>query len=61
MKKKYIQACNIGGSMYGKARSENEKVSPDHRSISKQDLRRVYNKLYKDQVTALYNAINKSK
>ena len=61
MKKKYIQSCDIGGSMYGKKRGSNKKVSPNHRSVTKQDLRRVYNKLYKDQVTALYNAINNSK
>jgi len=59
--KKYIQACDIGGSIYGKKSSTGKKVSPNHRSVGKNDIRRVYNKFYKDQVTALYNAINKDK
>ena len=60
-KKKHIQACVIGGSIYGKKSSIGKKVSPIHRSIGKEDLRRVYNKFYKDQATALYNAINGDK
>ncbi len=59
MKKKHIQACDLSGSIYGKKRTTRKKVSPNHRSVSKKDLTRVYNKLYKDQVTALYRAIHK--
>ena len=61
MKKKYIQSCEFGGSIYGKKRTTGKKVSPNHRSVSKKDLVRVYNKFYKDQVAALYKAIEKGR
>jgi hypothetical protein len=58
-KKKYIQACEIGGSIYGKRRACGKKVSPLHRGVSSTNLREVYDKFYRDQVAALYRAIQK--
>lgn len=58
MKKRFIQACEVGGSIYGK-KGAGKKVSPIHKDVSKKDLINVYNKFYKNQVTALYEAIQK--
>ncbi len=58
-KKRFIQACEIGGSIYGKKRSRGKKVSPLHRSVNNGSLREVYDRFYKDQVAALYRAIQK--
>jgi len=61
MKKRHIQACELTGSIYGKKRSYDKKVSPNHKSVGKQELLQVYNKFYKDQVAALYRAIHHGK
>ena len=58
MKKKHIQACDLDGSIYGKKRLYKKKVSPNHKSMNKKDLMKVYNKFYRDQVSALYKAIH---
>lgn len=59
MKKKYIQACEITGSIYGKKRAIGKRVSPNHMSVNREELAKVYNKFYKDQVTALYRALHR--
>ena len=58
-KKKYIQACEIGGSMYGK-RKPSKRLNANRKGVRKEDLASVYNKFFKDQVAALYKAINNS-
>jgi len=58
MKKKNIHPVELGSSIYGKKRSTSKKVSPIHKSVSKKDLIKVYNKFYKSQVNALYRAIH---
>ncbi|MEA3489759.1 MAG: hypothetical protein U9R44_05420 [Candidatus Omnitrophota bacterium] len=60
-KKKFLQACDIGGSIYGKKRSSGKKVSPIHKSVTSKELMEVYSKFYKDQVSALYRAVRKKK
>ncbi len=61
-KKRFIQACEIGGSMYGQSkRTAGKKVSPVHNNIDKKDLATIYNKFYKNQVNALYSAIHGKK
>ena len=58
-KKRFIQACEIGGSIYGRKRAAGKKVSPLHRSVGTKAVREVYDKYYRDQVTALYKAIHR--
>jgi hypothetical protein len=55
-RKKYIQSCDLSGSMYGKKKSS--KSAASRKYVRKKDLNDVYNKFFKDQVTALYRAIN---
>ncbi len=58
VKKRYIQACEVGGSIYGK-RTAGKKVSPIHNDkANKKDVADIYNKFYKTQVSALYKAIH---
>ena len=57
-RKKYIQSCELGGSMYGRKKSS--KSSKSRKYVRKKDLHDVYNKFFKDRVTALYRAINNS-
>jgi hypothetical protein len=54
MKKKFVQSCN----MNGKLRTKEKKAAPSRTNVSKKALTEVYNKFYRDQVTALYRAIS---
>jgi hypothetical protein len=56
-KKRYIQACEVNGSMYGK-KTKGRRASVNHENIRKKDLIDVYNRFFKDQVEALYRAIH---
>ncbi|MGB3242645.1 MAG: hypothetical protein WBB66_07320 [Candidatus Omnitrophota bacterium] len=58
-KKRYIQCCEIGGSIYGKKKSR-KRTASSRRNVSKKDLAHVYDKFFKDQVSALYRAISNS-
>lgn len=58
MRKKYIQACEVGGSIYGKKRRTGKKGNYNRKNVNKKELIKVYNKFYKDQVAALYRAIH---
>lgn len=46
--KKYIQGCEIGGSIYGKQHSD--KKNPREKREEKEDLTGSYKKLYRNQV-----------
>jgi len=59
-KKRFIQACEMGGSIYGQKRSSGKKVSPMHNTVNKKSLMEVYDKFYKDQVSAVYKAVKKT-
>ncbi len=59
--KKYLQACEVGGSIYGKKRQTKMHTDQGKNKVLKQDVMTVYNKFYKDQVAALYKAIHNSK
>ncbi|MBL7072388.1 MAG: hypothetical protein ISS33_01255 [Candidatus Omnitrophica bacterium] len=48
MKKKYLQACSFGGSIYGKEKSSGKKKRGT-RASSKNDLVDSYSKFYKRQ------------
>jgi len=61
MKKRYLQACEVGGSIYGKKRQTGKQHHANVNRISKKDVVEVYNKFYKDQVAALYKAIHNDK
>ena len=60
MKKKHLHACEITGSIYGKRRPPGKNVSPNHMSIDKKELTRIYNRFYKNQAAALYRALHKN-
>ncbi len=47
--KKYLQPCELGGSLYGKKRKTGKTPSQKSKSIKKEDLMRSYSSLYKDQ------------
>ncbi|MGB2630729.1 MAG: hypothetical protein WBD24_00635 [Candidatus Omnitrophota bacterium] len=55
-RRKYIQSCEVG-SMYGKKKNQ-RKTAAHSAKVRKKDLTDVYNKFFKDQVAALYKAIN---
>lgn len=60
--KRFIQACEIGGSMYGTSkRTTGKKVSPVHNNVNRDEMTNIYNKFYKNQVNALYSAIHGKK
>jgi len=48
MKKKYLQACSFGGSIYGKEKPSSKKKRGS-RVSSKNDLVNSYSKFYKRQ------------
>lgn len=56
MEKKFLQSCTMGGSIYGKKGVTPKRAG--HKDIVKKDVVEVYNKFYKDQVSALYRAIH---
>ncbi len=60
-KKKHTLACDLSGSIYGKKGMGRKKVSPNHKSVGRKELTDVYDKFYKNQVAALYRAINNIK
>jgi hypothetical protein len=57
-KKKFIQACSVGGPIYGKKRTAGKNSAAKKSKTGQKDLSAVYNKFYREQVTALYKAIH---
>ncbi|NQT33131.1 MAG: hypothetical protein HQ594_05615 [Candidatus Omnitrophica bacterium] len=55
-KTKYVQSCKIG-EPGAKRSSVVKKVRPVHRSTDKKVMQGVFNKYYKQQVAALYRAV----
>ena len=47
--KKYLQGCEIGGSLYGKQQQPKEK-NPREKNTEREDLTGSYRKLYRNQV-----------
>ncbi len=58
--KKYLQACEIGGSIYGKKRTTGKKINLDNKCADKENLMASYNTFYKNQVAALNKIIRRS-
>lgn len=58
-KKRYIQSCEIGGSIYGKRKGKRS-TGYSRKNVSSKDLAETYNKFFKNQVAALYKAIKNS-
>jgi len=52
MKKKYLQACSFGGSIYGKEKSSDKKKR-QKRASSKNNVVVSYSKFYKKQCGAM--------
>lgn len=60
MTKKFIHECIFTSSIYGKKRTTNRK-GPLEPTVAKKELTTVYNKFYRDQVSALYRAIHSNR
>jgi hypothetical protein len=58
---KYLQACEVGGSLYGKKRAILHKKVTDENAAEKEDLTDAYSKLYKSQVAAMDKLFNRKK
>ncbi|HNX91307.1 MAG TPA: hypothetical protein PKY78_05735 [Candidatus Omnitrophota bacterium] len=61
MKKKFLHACSIGGSIYGKIGTPKRATFQHNNKVEKKDVVEVYNKFYKNQVSALYKAIHRGR
>lgn len=51
--RKYLQACEVGGSIYGKKHSGNKRSVSRGKSKGKGDIISAYDALYKRQLNAL--------
>ncbi len=58
--KKYLQGCELGGSMYGKSQP-NKKKDPRVKGEEKEDLMGTYRKLYKNQVLIMNKVFRQDK
>ncbi|MDP8299128.1 MAG: hypothetical protein P9L88_04420 [Candidatus Tantalella remota] len=57
-KKTHVHACNLGSAEIRKKSHVGKKVSPLHnKNVDSKALASIYNKYYKDQVSALYRAV----
>ncbi len=59
--KKYLQACDISGSIYGKTRSTDNRPGRQDKPSEKDDNITSYNSLYKRQVAILNKIIRREK
>jgi hypothetical protein len=55
--KKHTHACNLGDPVGSRRTSIGKKVSPLHKGADRRALSEIYDKYYKDQVSALYRAV----
>ncbi|MBD3380258.1 MAG: hypothetical protein GF408_07345 [Candidatus Omnitrophica bacterium] len=60
-KKRFLHGCELNSTIYGKKGGPRKKVDPVHNRVSPKDVKEVYEKFYKDQVAALYRAVNRDK
>ena len=52
--KKYLQACEIGGSIYGKRKKADSNKTPgDDGASEKEDIMASYKKLYRRQIDVM--------
>ncbi len=59
-KKKYLQACEIGGSLYGKTQTA-VRVGFDKKGADKKSLMRDYTQLYRRQIAVLDKVFRRDK
>jgi hypothetical protein len=57
--KKYLQACEIGGSIYGKHRGNPKKRTAGAQRNNREDAVASYHAFYKSQVDALYKVFRR--
>jgi hypothetical protein len=57
--KKYLQACETGGSIYGKKKPESDESTPDHKHAQQNNHMVAYSTFYKKQVNALFRLFRK--
>jgi hypothetical protein len=59
--KKNLHECDLSGSLYDKRMTKlSGTFSPGARNRDK-DMRKIYNKFYKDQIDAIYKSIHGTK
>ncbi|MFH1665860.1 MAG: hypothetical protein ABIA77_06930 [Candidatus Omnitrophota bacterium] len=51
--KKYLQACEAGGSIYGKSKGAAKRCRAKDSATGKKDLAGEYNKFYKQQLNVM--------
>ena len=56
-KKRYVHACNTAGFTKPQRRTSGKKVSPLHVRVEERAMSEVFNRYYRDQVAALYKAV----
>jgi hypothetical protein len=61
MKKRYLQACELGGSIYGKKRMTDRKGSVEKKRNNGGDMMSSYTKFYRSQVSAMYKVLHKDR
>jgi hypothetical protein len=58
--KKFLQACDLGGSIYGKGKRHFEKGAGE-KTKEKEDLMSSYRNLYKNQVNMMNKVFGRSR
>ncbi|MGB2600564.1 MAG: hypothetical protein WBD00_02505 [Candidatus Omnitrophota bacterium] len=61
MKKKYLQACEVNGSIYGKKRTTDRKGSVEKKRGDSGDMISSYTKFYRSQVSAMYKVLHRDR
>ncbi len=59
--KKYLQACEIGGSIYGKEKTTGKKARSGSRQTDRDDSVGAYDRLYRAQFAAMRRVFRKKK
>jgi len=60
-KKKHLQACEVGGSIYGKKQAVKGRKGFKGKLASGEDLGSAYDKLYKTQLIILHKLFRRQK
>ncbi|NQT33291.1 MAG: hypothetical protein HQ594_06445 [Candidatus Omnitrophica bacterium] len=61
MKKKHLQACEMGGSLYGKKQAPDKNVKDKGKSEAAADPLSTYSKLYRKQMVIMKKVYHQDK